>query len=35
MLGIDMSLKDLEKIYDDFAMKMEEIVKSDEVKKTK
>ncbi|KAF6247837.1 hypothetical protein C6990_03705 [Nitrosopumilus sp. b3] len=35
MLGIDMPLKDLEKIYNEFAMKMEEVVKKDEVKKTK
>lgn len=35
MLGIDMPLKDLEKIYDEFAMKMEEIVKNDEIKKQK
>ena len=33
MLGIDMPIKDLEKIYNEFAKKMEEIVKSDEVKK--
>ncbi|MGY5149194.1 MAG: hypothetical protein ACW9W3_03945 [Candidatus Nitrosopumilus sp. bin_68KS] len=35
MLGIDMTLKDLEKIYNEFATKMEEIVKKDEVKKSK
>lgn len=35
MLGIDMSLKDLEKIYSEFAKKMDEIVKTDESKKTK
>ncbi len=35
MLGIDMPLKDLEKIYNEFAMKMEEIVKNDEIKKQK
>ncbi|WP_371504947.1 hypothetical protein [Nitrosopumilus adriaticus] len=35
MLGIDMPLKDLEKIYNEFAMKMEEIVKKDEIKKQK
>jgi len=33
MLGIDMSLKDLEKIYNEFAKKIEEIVKTDEIKK--
>jgi hypothetical protein len=30
-----MSLKDLEKIYNEFAKKMEEIVKTDEIKKPK
>jgi len=35
MLGIDMSLKDLEKIYNEFAKKMEEVVETDEVKKPK
>ncbi len=35
MLGIDMTLKDLEKIYNEFATKMEAIVKNDEVKKSK
>ena len=35
MLGIDMSLKDLEKIYNEFAKKMEEVVKTDEIKKPK
>ena len=35
MLGIDMPLKDLEKIYNEFAMKMDEIVKTDEIKKQK
>ena len=35
MLGIDISLKDLEKIYNEFAKKMEEVVKTDEIKKPK
>lgn len=35
MLGIDMSLKDLEKIYNEFAKKIEEIVKTNEIKKPK
>ncbi|QLH06734.1 hypothetical protein [Nitrosopumilus ureiphilus] len=35
MLGIDVSLKDLEKIYNEFAKKMEEVVKTDEIKKPK
>lgn len=35
ILGIDMSLKDLEKIYNEFAKKIEEIVKTNEVKKPK
>ncbi len=33
MLGIDMSLKDLEKIYNEFAKKIEEVAKTDEIKK--
>lgn len=33
LLGIKMPLKDLEKIYNDFAKKMEEIVSKDEIKK--
>ena len=33
MLGIDMSLQDLEKIYNEFAKKMEKIVNLDEMKK--
>ncbi len=35
MLGIDMSLKDLEKIYNEFAKKIEEVVKTNEIKKPK
>jgi len=35
MLGIDMPLKDLEKIYNEFAKKMEEVVETDEIKKSK
>ena len=32
MLGIEMSLKDLEKIYNEFAKKMEELVDSENIK---
>ena len=35
MLGIDMSLKDLEKIYNEFAKKMEEVIETDKIKKPK
>lgn len=32
LLGIEMPLKDLEKIYNEFAKKMEEVISSDETK---
>ena len=35
LLGIEMPLKDLEKIYNEFAKKMEEILHIDEVKQSK
>jgi hypothetical protein len=35
LLGVDMPLKDLEKIYNEFAKKMDEIIKTSEVKSTK
>ncbi len=35
LLGIEMPLKDLEKIYNEFAKKMEEILNIDEVKQSK
>jgi len=35
LLGIEMSLKDLEKIYKEFVVKMDNVVKSSELKKTK
>ncbi len=35
LLGIDMPLKDLEKIYNEFAKKMEEILNINEVKQFK
>ena len=35
LLGIDMPLKDLEKIYNEFAKKMEQIITNEEVKTTK
>ena len=35
MLGIEMPLKDLEKIYNEFAKKMEEIVDSENIKPEK
>ena len=34
-LGVDMPLKELEKIYNEFAKKMDDIIKIDEVKQTK
>ncbi len=34
-LGVDMPLKELEKIYNEFAKKMNDIIKTDEVKQTK
>jgi len=33
LLGIDLPLKDLEKIYNEFAKKMEQVVNTDETKK--
>ena len=33
LLGIDMPLKDLEKIYNEFAKKMEQVVTSEEIQK--
>jgi len=33
LLGIEMSLKDLEKIYNEFAKKMEDVVESNDTKK--
>jgi len=35
LLGVDMPLKELEKIYNEFAKKMDEIIKTSEVKSTK
>ena len=35
MLGIEMPLKDLEKIYNEFAKKMEELVNSENIKPEK
>jgi len=35
LLGVDMPLKELEKIYNEFAKKMDEIVNTTEVKKPK
>jgi CRISPR/Cas system-associated protein Cas5 (RAMP superfamily) len=35
LLGIEMPLKDLEKIYNEFAKKMEEVLNIDEVKQSK
>ena len=35
LLGVKMSLKDLEKIYNEFAKKMEDVVNTEEVKPTK
>ena len=35
LLGVDMPLKELEKIYNEFAKKMDEIIKTSEVKPTK
>jgi len=35
LLGIEMPLKDLEKIYKEFVVKMDNVVKSSELKKTK
>ena len=35
LLGIDMPLKDLEKIYNEFAKKMEEILNINEIKQSK
>jgi len=35
LLGIDMPLKDLEKIYNEFAKKMDEVIAKEEVKTTK
>ena len=35
LLGIDMPLKDLEKIYNEFAKKMEQIITNEESKTTK
>ncbi len=34
-LGVDMPLKELEKIYHEFAKKMDDIIKTDEAKQTK
>ena len=35
LLGIDMPLKELEKIYNEFAKKMDEVIAKEEVKTTK
>jgi hypothetical protein len=35
LLGVDMPLKELEKIYNEFAKKMDEIIKTTEVKSKK
>ena len=35
LLGVEMPLKELEKIYNDFAKKMDEIIKNTKVKPTK
>ena len=35
LLGVDMPLKELEKIYNEFAKKMDDIIKNTEVKPTK
>lgn len=35
LLGVDMPLKELEKIYKEFAKKMDDIIKADEVKQKK
>jgi hypothetical protein len=35
LLGVDMPLKELEKIYKEFAKKMDDIIKSDEIKQKK
>jgi len=35
LLGIDMPLKDLEKIYNEFAKKMDEVIAKEEVKQLK
>jgi len=35
LLGINMSLKDLEKIYEEFSKKMDEVLTKDELKSKK
>ena len=35
LLGIEMPLKDLEKIYNEFAKKMEELVENEDIKPEK
>ena len=34
LLGIELSLKDLEKIYEEFSEKMDDVVKANEIKQS-